>query len=163
MTSSQTIGDIIRSYQQAAPVNITALANALGINVLSTYDLPEGISGKIAKDPVDGGTSGYSISVNAFEAYKRRRFTVAHECAHFILHREFIGDELTDDALYRSDKLPTTAEFEANNFAADLLMPRALVSKMQQAGYTTARTLAELFEVSEKAMEVRLRYLSWSR
>ncbi len=162
MVGDQTYGEVIRAHQGEAPVDITALANKLELAVIETYDLPDGISGKIALDPVDGGQSGYAISVNAFEGYKRQRFTIAHECAHFILHRDRIGDELTDDAMYRSGKLNDRAEFEANNFAADLLMPKRLVRQKQREGYTDAAELATLFEVSEKAMEVRLQYLSWA-
>jgi hypothetical protein len=160
---NETYGDIIRRHQQSAPVDITALANDLGLTVLMSYDLPAGISGKIALDPIEGGTSGYAITVNALENRTRKRFTVAHECGHFLLHRDKIGDELTDDALYRSDKLPTSAEYEANNMAADLLMPNHLVSLMQRSGLVTATSLAGAFGVSVAAMEVRLRYLSWSR
>ncbi len=158
-----TYGEVIRARQGDAPIDITALANDLGLAVIETYDLPDGISGKIALDPVEGGLSGYAISVNAFEGYKRQRFTIAHECAHFILHRDRIGDELTDDAMYRSGKLNDRAEFEANNFAADLLMPKILIRRKQLEGHTGIAELANLFEVSEKAMEVRLQYLSWSR
>lgn len=162
MANDKTYGEIIREHQLEAPVDITALVNDLGLTVLTTYDLPTGISGKITLDPLDGGRSGYSISVNAEEGYKRQRFTIAHECAHFLLHRDRIGDELTDDATYRSDKLPDRAEFEANNLAADLLMPKHLVSRYQLDGKRAALELAQIFQVSEKAMEVRLRYLSWA-
>ena len=47
--------------------------------------------------------SGYAIFVNKGDRYKtRQRFTIAHKIAHFILHREAIGDGIVDDALYRS-------------------------------------------------------------
>lgn len=150
---------IIQAHQNAAPVDITALATDLGLAVFYSYDLPLGISGKICLDPNADSPSGYSITVNASEPYRRRRFTVAHECAHFLLHRSKIGDELTDDALYRSEKLNSREEFDANNHAAELLMPRRLMNEYIRRGVSSVSQLANEFEVSEPAMRVRMRYL----
>ena len=50
-------------------------------------------------------------------------------------------------------------EFEANNLAADLLMPRALVVMEIRKGHNNPAQLAELFQVSQPAMQVRMRYL----
>lgn len=157
MTSEE--GQIISKHQQEAPVDITALANDLGLSVYEEYDLPAGISGKICRDSTDNSDSGYSISVNADESYLRRRFTIAHECAHYILHRSKIGDGLSDDAMYRSEKMNSKEEFEANNLAADLLMPRSLVAKFMRQGLSNPSDLAERFRVSQPAMRVRMRYL----
>lgn len=156
MTSQEQ--QIIDQYKQTAPVDITALATGLGLSVYETYDLPEGISGKIYRD-VDDSESGYSISVNAEESYRRRRFTIAHECAHYLLHRSKIGDELSDDAMYRSDKLNSKEEFQANNLAAELLMPRNLVHQYVRSGVSNPSSLADVFDVSPAAMKVRMRYL----
>jgi Zn-dependent peptidase ImmA (M78 family) len=156
MTPQEQI--VIQQFQGAAPVDITALATGLGIAVFDSYDMPLGISGKICLDPTADSKSGYSITVNANEPYRRRRFTVAHECAHFLLHRSKIGDELTDDALYRS-KLNSREEFQANNRAAELLMPRKLMNECIRKGIVSISRLADEFEVSEPAMRVRMRYL----
>ena len=145
----------IKDHQQSPPVDITGLATALGLTVFESDELPENISGRICLD----GVNTYSITVNANETYRRRRFTVAHECAHYLLHREKIGDGITDDGMYRSDKMSTKDEFEANNLAADLIMPRNLVLKRYYAGANTYAKLADLFEVSVPAMKTRLRYL----
>ena len=56
----------------------------------------------------------------------RRRFTIAHEIAHFLLHRDKIGDQLSDDAMYRSS-LSSDDERAANRLAADILMPMGLI------------------------------------
>ena len=135
-----------------------AIANDLGLNVWEMHELPENISGKIFKDPLNGGESGYSIGVKASESYRRKRFTIAHEIAHFILHRDKIGDELSDDAMYRSG-LSTKEEVQANQLAADILMPVQLIRKLQERGCTAVSVLAAELEVSEPAMRVRLSYL----
>ncbi len=156
MTSEQQ--NVVKRHQQEAPVDITALATDLGLAVFESDDLESGVSGQICLDPDADSPSGYSISVNANDSYRRRRFTIAHECAHFLLHKDKIGSELTDNVLYRSEKLDTKEEFEANNRAAELLMPRRLVHAYMLQGLGSAN-LAEKFEVSEAAMRVRLRYL----
>src|SRR5205085_480224 len=107
---------------KAAPVDVTAIASDLGIRVWEMRNLPENISGKIFRDRLNGGDSGFSIGVKASESFRRKRFTVAHEIAHYILHRDKIGDELADDAMYRSG-LSTREEAQANQLAADILMP----------------------------------------
>lgn len=157
MTAKQQA--IIDRHQRIAPVDITALAVDLGLAVYDDHELAPGISGMIARDPLGESDSGFVISVNAFEHYFRRRFTVAHECAHFLLHRDRIGDGIFDDAMYRSEKMNSQEEFEANNTAADLLMPRELVAAKVKRGFSDTPHLADHFQVSEAAMRVRMRYL----
>jgi uncharacterized protein DUF955 len=154
LTASQL--GIIERFQHSAPVNVTALAEAFGLTVWEDADLPEGVSGKIFRDPRNGGPEGYSIVVRASDAYVRRRFTVAHEIAHFLLHRNRIGDSLTDDALYRSG-LSSREEAEANRLAADILMPRKLLGQyINSYGSANPAVLADVFNVSEAAMQIRL-------
>ena len=156
MTSIQK--SIIDQHQTAAPVDITALATALGLSVYDE-DLEPGISGQICRDDSGDSPAGYAISVNANEPYFRRRFTIAHECAHFLRHREKIGDGILDDPLYRSERMDTQEEFEANNTAADLLMPKHLINQFVRQGIVNTAELSKRFQVSEPAMRVRLRYL----
>jgi IrrE N-terminal-like domain len=146
---------IIQRFQQFVPVDVTGLAEALGLNVWEDDDLPKGISGKLFKDSDHGGTAGYSIVVRASDAYVRRRFTVAHEIAHFLLHRNLIGNSITDDELYRSD-LSNAQEAEANRLAADILMPASLLASNIKRYGADPGVLAPLFEVSETAMRIRL-------
>jgi Zn-dependent peptidase ImmA (M78 family) len=82
----------------------------------------------------------------------RKRFTVAHELAHYLLHRHLFAAELVDDALYRSG-LSTPIEAQAKAFAAELLMPWHLL--MPVIDKPTSE-LAKIFEVSEQAMKIRL-------
>lgn len=50
-----------------------------------------------------------------------KRFTIAHEIAHLLLHRPILREGVTDDVLYRSPHLGGTQETEANKMAADIL------------------------------------------
>jgi Zn-dependent peptidase ImmA (M78 family) len=109
----------------------------------------------IKKDADRGGSSGYAIYVNDRHAATRRRFSIAHEIAHFALHRSLIGDGITDDALYRS-KLSGPIETQANRMAADILMPWHLIRAATDSGLSSVEDLARHFEVSKSTMSIQL-------
>jgi IrrE N-terminal-like domain len=149
---------IISAHFAAPPVPIGKIASDLGL-VIRVSSLHPGISGEIRPDPM-GSKSGFVIRVNRDEAKTRQRFTIAHEIAHFLLHRHLIKDGLSDDVLYRSS-LSNRLEAEANRLAADLLMPWSLVNKwMEQFPGKSidaySDPLADFLQVSKVAMEVRL-------
>jgi IrrE N-terminal-like domain len=147
--------DIFQRFQSAAPVDVSGLAKAIGINVWESDSLPGDVSGQIIRDPLNGGAEGYSILVRSSDSYVRRRFTVAHELAHFILHRGSIGSFFSDDSMYRSG-LPNQQEIEANRYAANLLMPIPLLRRHVALSGLDSAKLAAVFEVSEAAMKIRL-------
>lgn len=144
----------IAPYQRSAPVDVVAVAREFGLSVWEA-PLEKGISGKLFRDPTRGGLSGYSIVANVGEALRRKRFTVAHEVAHFILHRNQIGDSLADDTFYRSG-LSSTQEAEANRMAADIIMPYPLIDALQKGGALSVDELAHALQVSRTAMMIRL-------
>ena len=151
---SPTVGQIIESFQQEAPVDVVRLCEALGVNVWED-DLPEPISGKLFMDKLNGGLSGFSIVFNRGENVRRQRFTIAHELAHFILHRADLEDGIVEDALFRGG-LSNSKETEANKLAADILMPFTLIEKLMAQGFKTITELAERLEVSKVAISIRL-------
>jgi Zn-dependent peptidase ImmA (M78 family) len=103
----------------------------------------------------------FYIQVNSKHHENRKRFTIAHEIAHFLLHADLIVSEVVDDALYRSPQMPSPYESQANAYAAELLMPRNLVAdrydQLMRAGepQVVAR-MAQDFGVSQQAMSIRL-------
>lgn len=147
--------NIIRSHQAKAPVQTVPLARALDLEVYHVPNWPDDLSGKIVKSATEGGRSGYAIFVNKTHHINRRRFTTAHEIAHFVLHKDQIGDGIVDDGLYRS-RLSNAMEAEANRLAADILMPWHLLNPMIDGGQTNPIELARAFEVSQSAMSIRL-------
>jgi Zn-dependent peptidase ImmA (M78 family) len=153
---NEEIASKIVQWQGRAPVDVVGLANDIGINVWEAA-LGTKVSGQLLKDPKNGGKTGYSILVNAKEPYVRRRFTVAHELAHFLLHREMVRrlETLTEDTFYRAEGLNSWHELEANHFAALILMPDLLVKRFKAEGRSLIE-MADLLEVSEPAMRIRL-------
>lgn len=102
-----------------------------------------------------GGESGYSVILNETDSPNRKRFTVAHEIEHFVLHRRDIGDGIEDDVYYRSG-LSNAIEAEANRFAADVLMPYSLIRELQDNGLSDIPDLASALSVSQAALKIRL-------
>jgi Zn-dependent peptidase ImmA (M78 family) len=146
--------EIIKRFQSSPPVDVGSVAEALGLKVWESSTLPEDVSGKIIRDDINGGPAKYSILVNSSQSYARKRFTVAHEVAHYVLHRDLIGSGLTDDALYRSG-LATSKEAQANRLAAEILMPDHLLA--QGRVFTeNPDFLAKRYQVSGQAMRIRL-------
>lgn len=94
--------------------------------------------------------------INSLDIVERQRFTLAHELAHFKFHRH-LGDCFTD---YGSN---SQLEREANKWAAEYLMPAALVflayDVFKKYHRLSAENLASYFGVSKKAMEIRLNEL----
>ena len=153
--------EIVDRFRQKYPVDVYGMAEALGLKVFSAI-LPEDVSGKIE----DRGPAGCVVTVNALHSPVRQRFTVAHEIAHFVLHRDLIGDGIIDNALYRDGRIGDERERQANRYAAALLMPMPLVRRAWQAGSYTPGELAADFGVSEAVAEIRMRELGcvlWPR
>jgi Zn-dependent peptidase ImmA (M78 family) len=146
-----------------APTPVEKVAKALGAQVrFSPFD--EELSGMIhVKDGVP------VIGVNSLHHPNRQRFTIAHELGHLELHRQMITSNVHVDknfpALMRD---PTSAtgtervEIEANQFAAELLMPRKLIEQALAGKQFDIDDdgpideLAKKFRVSKQAVEYRI-------
>lgn len=101
----------------------------------------------------------------------RRRFTIAHEVGHLLLHvpvfHEVFCDqpadiqEVEEDPPAPASELPEPRrrERQANVFARELLMPESLVDEEARATGFNLPALANRFEVSVPAMRLRLRLL----
>lgn len=148
---------VLQKYMQQAPVNLGGLASELGIEVFQST-LPPSISGLI--EPSETSSSGFRIKINRHDPLVRQRFTLAHEIAHFLLHRFDIGRGVFDDALYRSN-LSDKKEVEANRLAAQIIMPMPLIQQERRSldsigAEQIVTQLAKKFKVSQEAMRIKL-------
>ena len=94
------------------------------------------------------------IALSADEPLVRQRFSLFHEAKHVIDHRA--TQWLYPKYRYSS---PVLAEQLADHFAGCVLMPKAWLTSLYCAGQTDLGQLASIFDVSERAIEVRLHYL----
>ncbi len=88
--------EVVQKHMEQKPVRVGELAQELGLRVTRS-PLQPSISGLIK--PATDTSSGFEIFVNKFENLERQRFTLAHEIAHYLLHREDIGSGVTDSSM----------------------------------------------------------------
>jgi len=154
---------ILKRYNMhEIPVEPIALANEMGINVENVAFSDNSVSGLIDKKE-----KTVTLYINNSDDRLKQRFTVAHELGHVVLHLNDIEDgehpEQDINILRRNsnikfkytNKYIETAEKEANQFAAALLMDEELVRAVW-GKFSSLETMAEAFGVSEGTMAYRL-------
>ena len=159
-----TLAKMLRRYQSNIPVPVVNLARELGLKVFLTKKFPDKKSGEIVKEE-----GSFSVYLNANHPYARNRFTLAHEIAHYMLHRpyldrkkeieDFVG---TTYSLSRDKNNRDLKEWEADMLAGDILMPEAEFVRVWNDKKTVAE-VAAVFDVSEQAAYVRAKVLAMER
>ncbi|MBA3617989.1 MAG: ImmA/IrrE family metallo-endopeptidase [Acidothermales bacterium] len=103
----------------------------------------------------DTNRRSWIITLNALEPDTRHRFSLLHEYKHIVDHGH--------SQLIYSGSAQQTAEEQAEQvadyFAGCALMPKRLVKQAWGNGVQRPHDLAELFDVSPRAMQVRLSQL----
>ncbi len=150
------LGSIHKSKHNI-PVDLERITKDLKIEVFGTKDFENNISGKIYYNEEH---KEYRIVVNTNHPNTRQRFTIAHEIAHYILHKDRIRENngIVDTGLYKSN-LYNYLELEADRLAADILMPYDILMPLaEESNYDTEsiETLAKKFDVSYTSMSLRL-------
>ncbi len=136
------------------PVDVVEIANQLEIEIYET-ELKNEISGAIRYNE---NSKKFEIMINENNSLRRKRFTIAHELGHYFLHKQFLKDgSMHIDVLYRNSENKLD-EQKIDYFAGALLMNRILLEKFSQETDSVTE-LAEIFDVSESAMIVRLSIL----
>lgn len=143
------------------PIDVFSISKNRGIEIVPS-DLGD-ISGILFREG-----NRITIGINQTHPETRKRFTVAHELGHLILH----GDQpLHVDKVFAiklrshvSSEAVDLEEIEANAFAAELLMPTGMMQQKLQdlpgvldyEKETVISKLAKDFKVSPQAMTIRL-------
>lgn len=151
--------DIWRRYDAAVPVDIAGIIRSEGIT-LQKEELEDDVSGMlvIQDDRV-------VIGVNSRHSQRRQRFTMAHELGHYVMHsstsRVFFDESLLFFRNQKSSEGTKKQEIEANNFAAELLMPEPAIRQMLETPIDAfndgdVKKLASRFNVSSQALTIRL-------
>lgn len=137
-----------------APCRVEDVAEMLGIQVIREQ-MDDEVSGFLEKR---GGR--WVAGVNSYHHRVRQRFTIAHEIAHYVLHRKK-QSEFRDHTFARRNDDRSDMEREADQFAAELLMPEAEVRGSVDKGLRNLNDLARHFDVSTLAMRYRLDNLGY--
>lgn len=140
-----------RTGETGIPVDVNRVARGVGVGVFYS-PLPDALSAFLLR-----AEERSVIGVNANQSPVRRRFSAAHEIGHHVLGH---ADGSVFDYAF-----PTTVEGEppgydpqnereANQFAAELLMPEE--NLVEDAPSLSLARLARRYEVSQEAMSFRL-------
>jgi hypothetical protein len=115
------------------------------------------------------------LLVNSSESITRRRFSIAHELGHFILHCRPIAEAIANgepfiDMLDLDVEGHELREKEADEFAATLLMPKAIILSLANQAISQGKyeeqvikEVAEYMLVSRRAAQRRLAQLRWTK
>lgn len=133
------------------PVDAERVAHLCGVRVIK-HILPDALSGAILETE-----DGPVIAVNSKQSGGRQRFTVAHELGHHLLrhHDRFHVDLSAHTEVGEPPGYNWMHERQANDFAANLLMPANMVREAAETA-ESPRALASRFKVSPMAMSYRL-------
>ncbi|CAH1201715.1 hypothetical protein PAECIP111893_01703 [Paenibacillus plantiphilus] len=114
----------------------------------------------------------FEVSIPHDEYPPRKNFTLAHELGHVILHYQWANQQQWEKncreiEVLKRDLSPNRIEYEANYFSAFFLMPEknirsdvsATLSHANISSNLLIEKLAENYNVSLKAMEIRLTQL----
>ena len=148
---------------RVAELQANRLLDAMGV---SNWPVPSEVASDLPRVRIeyrDLPTSGLSfwdgqawvICLNASEAKTRQRFTLLHEIKHVIDHGR-TGQLYAGNSGRTADE---QAEHAADFFAGCVLMPKRLLKRAWGNGFQRPTVLANLFNVSPRAVEVRLAQL----
>ncbi|QYN02762.1 ImmA/IrrE family metallo-endopeptidase [Pseudomonas protegens] len=138
------------------PVDPIHIANQYGIAVFPEEELNDvGASGDCYFDSKGRPVIRY----NPREPQTRQRFTIAHELGHLLMGHIRPGQRAHRDPMRSYDAYhERPMERQANEFAAQLLMPESVV-RMAAKSNPNTQDLARNFNVSADAMGYRIRNL----
>lgn len=154
-TSAHAANELLEKARvDTPPVDVHGLCSRCGVLVLER-PFPDALSGLVFAH--EGGAVA---GINSTHTDTRQRFSLAHELGHFLLgHHERSSDYEHRFHIDVSEGTPPgfdwRAERAANDFAADLLMPRRLIAAEFEQSHDASK-LADRFRVSEIAMGYRL-------
>lgn len=159
------IAQLFRKYRELGDVRACDLGAILNEDDIELHDsdcLNPGYTACLVRNPYDGPGGG--IFLEAGQGSGRRRFSIAHELGHYHIptHRkEKVEGYCADRDLRARDKDARQVEWQANDFAAELLMPMRLYAAdvaRRAVSFETVYSLAgpSMYDVSVTAAAWRL-------
>lgn len=156
--------DIINLYNIQIPIkNINDVVATLGGSVEESINIDNMPNNGIRKQ-----NNGFIIYTSPFQSLEKKKFTIAHELGHLFLHMGYktnpeLWDKQKNASYYKADNL--LKEYQANEFAAALLMPQEAYEKIMNQ-YTIGNKvetckIADYFEVSVSLASNRGKFLGY--
>jgi Zn-dependent peptidase ImmA (M78 family) len=161
--AKQAALNILKKYRMSLPIDIELIVSSEGI-ILYREKLEDAVSGMLVIK-----NNEVVIGVNEKHHPNRQRFTIAHEFGHYLLHRNLSNIFFDESLVFFRDEQSSEGskyqEIEANNFAAELLIPEKLlrqkiiqqpVDAFDDSDNSLIQQLAKDFGVSIQALTIRL-------
>lgn len=104
----------------------------------------------------------FRIAINSRHHKNRQRFSMAHEYAHYQLHREQIGTTPEGERILFRNAERNPIEYQANRVASEILMPEQEFAELVRSANGDIRAIATIFDVSPEAVRVRASQLGWA-
>lgn len=157
---------VISTYNISIPItNIRKVVEDIGGQVEERYNFDNLCDGTIKKE----GEDSFKIVISKLQNKQRESFTIAHELGHLFLHMGYRTSssvwEEQDSKIYR--RFGTSEqEYQANEFAAELLMPEVmykeiLMKNIVEGNKVDISKVADYFKVSNSAARNRGRFLGY--
>ena len=138
--------------------------HTIGGTIEEKYSFDDLCDGTIIKD----GENSFRIAISPYQNNQRRAFTIAHELGHLFLHMGYRTTpslwKVQDQRVFRRFG-SSEQEYQANEFAAALLMPkdiyRHILMENVQNGRVDMAVVAKHFNVSQAAAINRGKFLGY--
>lgn len=153
--------NLIVKKNEGPPVHIERIIKDLGIDLNTHSDLPNGVEGIIEQI----SPANYTISINKTCGFFRRRFLMAHILGHYMGHVSLLRNGIAEGPMrhkseFYNPDIQKRQEDEANVFAAELLLPRNLLTSDRILGKNLDK-ISEMFQMPSAAMRIRLQGLQY--
>ena len=149
---------IEKGFLKNYEVDIEQIVRNEGIILEKDFEMESSKSGSLSKDKKIGK---WVIRVNGKHHIKRQRFTIAHEFAHYCLHKDEQGSFVDEEIYFRKDH-ESSIEYNADVFASEILMPKTLFEKaINEAKIKKIKELSDIFNVSTMAITIRAEKLGF--
>lgn len=136
----------------SSPLNMLNVVKSLNISCIPVENVI--YDAMLSKN----GNNDYCIYYDKNQIPERQQFSIAHELGHLLLHE--LSKKNSQEVYYRTIGKHSRLEWEANEFAASLLMPRDefisfCVNNADTSGLIDLSNVANNFCVSKQAARVR--------
>ncbi|GEA86917.1 ImmA/IrrE family metallo-endopeptidase [Cellulomonas cellasea] len=146
---------VLENYwdEAAFPVDPVQIARRIGVEVFSA-ELGNEVSGLLL-----GNEEGAAIYIDQDQPPNRYRFTVAHELGHYVERGSRLDAEIAYIDRRSDDNRGDPDEIYANQFAGELLMPKAVLEELASQNFNDVQ-IASYMGVSLSALQYRKQLLS---
>jgi hypothetical protein len=161
-----TLEEVAKCRITQVPLDIRQLVTSMGINIKTCNGLFRDYVGLLEQVGL-----GWVIYLNeSGYSEQSKRYTLAHELGHVLLHRDTVGLDFCPDEMFHGYTYFKWADYgsryvirehrlkqhQADMFAMRLLMPEHIIEEKVKSGGCTIGSLADEFKLSTTVVKCRM-------